>query len=38
MMDAGRTLAEMYPDRFILGIGISHGPSGGQPDDSNDVG
>jgi probable F420-dependent oxidoreductase len=26
MIGAGRTLAEMYPDRFILGIGISHGP------------
>jgi probable F420-dependent oxidoreductase len=26
MIAAGRTLAEMYPDRFILGIGISHGP------------
>ena len=26
MIDAGRTLAEMFPGRFVLGIGISHGP------------
>jgi len=26
MIDAARTLAEMFPDRFILGLGISHGP------------
>jgi probable F420-dependent oxidoreductase len=26
MMGAARTLAEAFPDRFILGIGISHGP------------
>jgi probable F420-dependent oxidoreductase len=26
MIGAARTLAEMFPDRFILGIGISHGP------------
>jgi probable F420-dependent oxidoreductase len=26
MMGAARTLAELYPDRFILGIGVSHGP------------
>lgn len=26
MMNAARTLAEMFPDRFILGIGVSHGP------------
>lgn len=26
MMGAARTLAEMFPERFILGIGISHGP------------
>ena len=26
MINAARTLSEMFPDRFILGIGISHGP------------
>ena len=26
MIDAARTLAEMFPDRFILGLGVSHGP------------
>jgi probable F420-dependent oxidoreductase len=26
MISAARTLAEMFPKRFILGIGISHGP------------
>jgi probable F420-dependent oxidoreductase len=26
MIGAARTLAEMFPDRFILGIGVSHGP------------
>jgi len=26
MIGAARTLAEMFPDRFILGIGISHAP------------
>ena len=26
MISAARTLAEMFPERFILGIGISHGP------------
>lgn len=26
MIGAARTLAELFPDRFILGIGISHGP------------
>ena len=26
MISAARTLAEMFPARFILGIGISHGP------------
>jgi alkanesulfonate monooxygenase SsuD/methylene tetrahydromethanopterin reductase-like flavin-dependent oxidoreductase (luciferase family) len=26
MTGAARTLAEAFPDRFILGIGISHGP------------
>jgi len=26
MIDAARTLAEMFPERFVLGIGISHGP------------
>jgi len=26
MINAARTLAEMFPDRFILGLGISHGP------------
>ena len=26
MMGAARTLAELYPDRFILGVGVSHGP------------
>lgn len=26
MMGAARTLAELYPDRFVLGIGVSHGP------------
>jgi probable F420-dependent oxidoreductase len=26
MIGAARTLAEMFPDRFILGLGVSHGP------------
>jgi len=26
MISAARTLSEMFPDRFILGVGISHGP------------
>jgi probable F420-dependent oxidoreductase len=26
MTGAGRTLAEAYPGRFVLGIGVSHGP------------
>jgi len=26
MIGGARTLAEMFPDRFVLGIGISHGP------------
>ena len=26
MLGGARTLSEMYPDRFVLGIGISHGP------------
>jgi probable F420-dependent oxidoreductase len=26
MIGAARTLVELFPDRFILGIGISHGP------------
>ena len=26
MLGGARTLAEMFPERFILGIGISHGP------------
>jgi len=26
MLSGARTLAEMFPERFILGIGISHGP------------
>jgi len=26
MMAGGRTLAEAYPGRFVLGIGVSHGP------------
>jgi probable F420-dependent oxidoreductase len=26
MLGGARTLAEMFPDRFVLGIGISHGP------------
>ncbi len=26
MINAARTLCEMFPDRFILGVGISHGP------------
>ena len=26
MIDAARTLAEMFPNRFILGLGVSHGP------------
>jgi probable F420-dependent oxidoreductase len=26
MINAARTLSEMFPDRFILGVGISHGP------------
>ena len=26
MIGAARTLAELFPDRFILGIGVSHGP------------
>lgn len=26
MIGAARTLAELFPERFILGIGISHGP------------
>jgi probable F420-dependent oxidoreductase len=26
MANAGRTLAEAYPDRFVLGVGVSHGP------------
>jgi probable F420-dependent oxidoreductase len=26
MANAQRTLAEAYPDRFVLGIGVSHGP------------
>ena len=26
MMGAACTLAEMFPDRFVLGIGVSHGP------------
>jgi probable F420-dependent oxidoreductase len=26
MLSGARTLAEMFPDRFVLGIGISHGP------------
>lgn len=26
MIGAARTLAEMFPERFVLGIGISHGP------------
>src|ERR671937_646168 len=26
MAAAGRTLAEAYPGRFVLGIGVSHGP------------
>jgi len=26
MTAAGRTLAEAYPGRFVLGIGVSHGP------------
>ncbi|HYL60940.1 MAG TPA: TIGR03620 family F420-dependent LLM class oxidoreductase [Candidatus Acidoferrales bacterium] len=26
MIAGARTLAEIYPDRFVLGIGISHGP------------
>lgn len=26
MIGGARTLAELYPDRFVLGIGISHGP------------
>jgi probable F420-dependent oxidoreductase len=24
MIGAGRTLAELYPDRFVLGVGVSH--------------
>jgi probable F420-dependent oxidoreductase len=26
MMNAGRTLAEAWPNRFVLGIGVSHAP------------
>jgi len=26
MIGAARTLTELYPDRFILGVGVSHGP------------
>jgi probable F420-dependent oxidoreductase len=26
MISAARTLSEMFPERFILGVGISHGP------------
>jgi probable F420-dependent oxidoreductase len=26
MLNGGRTLAEAYPGRFVLGIGVSHGP------------
>jgi probable F420-dependent oxidoreductase len=26
MINAARTLTEMFPDRFVLGLGISHGP------------
>ena len=26
MLSAARTLAEMFPERFVLGIGVSHGP------------
>ena len=26
MLSGARTLAEMFPERFVLGIGISHGP------------
>src|SRR5271156_2702600 len=26
MISGARTLAEMFPERFVLGIGISHGP------------
>jgi probable F420-dependent oxidoreductase len=26
MANAGRTLAEAYPGRFVLGVGVSHGP------------
>jgi probable F420-dependent oxidoreductase len=26
MANAQRTLAEAYPDRFVLGVGVSHGP------------
>src|SRR6266852_2802426 len=26
MIGAARTLAEIFPDRFVLGIGVSHGP------------
>ena len=26
MINAARTLTEMFPDRFVLGVGISHGP------------
>lgn len=26
MINAARTLAEMFPGRFILGVGVSHGP------------
>jgi probable F420-dependent oxidoreductase len=26
MIGAARTIAELFPDRFILGIGVSHGP------------
>jgi probable F420-dependent oxidoreductase len=26
MINAARTLSEMFPDRFVLGVGISHGP------------
>src|SRR3984893_4791684 len=26
MMNGGRTLAEAWPNRFVLGIGVSHAP------------
>lgn len=26
MLSGARTLAELFPERFVLGIGISHGP------------